>query len=115
MMHSVPKTMTAVLLTGHGGLEKLVYSRDVPVPAPAAGEVLIKVTACGMNNTDVWVREGAYGTEDDPSAVSTWRRHGNTLTFPRIQGTDTVGHIVAVGEGVDRARIGERVMVDFSI
>ncbi|RVQ10929.1 alcohol dehydrogenase catalytic domain-containing protein, partial [Sinorhizobium meliloti] len=115
MMHSVPKTMTAVLLTGHGGLEKLVYSRDVPVPAPAAGEVLIKVTACGMNNTDVWVREGAYGTEDDPSAVSTWRRHGNTLTFPRIQGTDTVGHIVAVGEGVDRARTGERVMVDFSI
>ncbi|RVI09047.1 Zn-dependent oxidoreductase [Sinorhizobium meliloti] len=115
MMHSVPKTMTAVLLTGHGGLEKLVYSRDVPVPAPAAGEVLIKVTACGMNNTDVWVREGAYGTEDDPSAVSTWRRHGNTLTFPRIQGTDTVGHIAAVGEGVDRARIGERVMVDFSI
>ncbi|MDX0999236.1 Zn-dependent oxidoreductase [Sinorhizobium medicae] len=114
-MHSIPKTMPAVRLTGHGGLDKLVYSRDVPVPAPAAGEVLIKVTACGMNNTDVWVREGAYGTEDDPAAVSTWRRQGNTLTFPRIQGTDTVGHIVAVGEGVDKARIGERVMVDFSI
>jgi D-arabinose 1-dehydrogenase-like Zn-dependent alcohol dehydrogenase len=46
--------------------------------------------------------QGAYGTEDDPAAVSTWRRQGNTLTFPRIQGTDTVGHIVGVGEGVDR-------------
>lgn len=114
-MATLPTTMAAVCLTGHGGLDKLVYSRDVPVPVVAPGEVLIRVTACGMNNTDVWVREGAYGTEDDPAAVSTWRRQGNTLTFPRIQGTDTVGHVVAVGEGVDSARIGERIMVDFSI
>lgn len=114
-MSFIPKTMAAVRLVGHGGLDKLVYSREVPVPVPADGEVLIKVTACGMNNTDVWVREGAYGTEDDPQAVSTWRRQGNTLTFPRIQGTDTVGHIVAVGAGVDPLRVGQRVMVDFSI
>jgi NADPH:quinone reductase-like Zn-dependent oxidoreductase len=114
-MSSIPDTMAAVLLTGHGGLDKLVYRQDVPVPKPAAGEVLIRVTACGMNNTDVWVRQGAYGTEDDPAAISTWRRQGNTLTFPRIQGTDTVGHVVAVGAGVDPSRIGERVMVDFSI
>ena len=114
-MISIPDTMAAVLLTGHGGLDKLVFRQDVPVPKPAAGEVLIRVTACGMNNTDVWVRQGAYGTEDDPAAVSTWRRQGNTLTFPRIQGTDTVGHVVAVGAGVDPSRIGERVMVDFSI
>ncbi|MBP1842982.1 NADPH:quinone reductase-like Zn-dependent oxidoreductase [Rhizobium petrolearium] len=114
-MASIPETMAAILLTGHGGLDKLVYRQDVPVPKPVAGEVLIRVTGCGMNNTDVWVRQGAYGTEDDPGAVSTWRRQGNTLTFPRIQGADTVGHIVAVGEGVDPARIGERVTVDFSI
>ncbi len=103
------------MLTGHGGLDKLVYRTDVAVPRPAVGEVLIQVTACGMNNTDVWVRLGAYGTEDDPAAVSTWRRQGNTLTFPRIQGTDTVGKIVAVGDDVPLARIGERIMVDFSI
>jgi alcohol dehydrogenase len=114
-MTTIPKTMAAVRLMGHGGLEKLIYSRDVPVPSVAPREVLIKVSACGMNNTDVWVRDGAYGTEDDPAAVSTWRRQGNTLTFPRIQGTDTVGHIVAVGAGIDKARIGERIMVDFSI
>jgi NADPH:quinone reductase-like Zn-dependent oxidoreductase len=114
-MNAIPKTMAAVQLVGHGGLDKLVYNRQTPVPTPADGEVLIKVTACGMNNTDVWVRQGAYGTEDDPGAVSTWRRQGNTLTFPRIQGTDTVGHIVAVGYGVDPSRIGQRVMVDFSI
>lgn len=114
---TIPATMRAVVLTGHGGPEKLVYRDDVPVPKPAAGEVLIEVTACGMNNTDVWVREGAYGTEADPTAVSSWRGRGDrsTLTFPRIQGTDTVGRIVAVGAGVPAARIGERVMVDFSI
>ncbi len=114
-MASLPKAMAAVLLTGHGGLDKLVYRTDVPVPQPAAGEVLIRVTGCGMNNTDVWVRQGAYGKEDDPGAISTWRRQGNTLTFPRIQGADTVGVVVAVGAGVLAQRIGERVMVDFSI
>lgn len=111
----IPETMRAVQLTGHGGLDKLVYREDVPVPQPAAGEVLIRVSACGMNNTDVWVREGAYGSETDPGAVSTWRRGRSTLEFPRIQGTDTVGAIVAVGDGVPERRIGERVIVDFSL
>ena len=113
-MQSVPATMKAIVLTGHGGLDKLEY-RDVPVPRPGPGEVLIEVHGCGMNNTDVWVREGAYGTDDDPDAVASWRRGKPTLEFPRIQGADTVGVIAAVGDGVDAARIGERVMVDFSI
>ncbi len=111
----LPTTMKAVQLTRHGGLDALSYREDVPVPEPAPGDVLIEVSACGMNNTDVWVREGAYGTETDPASVSTWRRGRSTLTFPRIQGTDTVGRIVAVGSGVDERRIGERVMVDFSL
>lgn len=111
----IPATMAAVQLKGHGGLEQLEYREDVPVPAPGAREVLIRVSACGMNNTDVWVREGAYGSDTDPEAVSTWRRGRSTLEFPRIQGTDTVGEIVAVGDGVDESRIGERVIVDFSL
>ena len=111
---TLPETMKAVVLTGHGGLDKLEY-RDVPVPQPAPGEVLLEVHACGMNNTDVWVREGAYGTDEDPDAVASWRRGKPTLSFPRIQGADTVGKIVAVGANVDPSRIGERVMVDFSI
>lgn len=111
----VPDTMKAVQLVGHGGLDQLKYREDVPVPTPTEGEVLIEVTACGMNNTDVWVREGAYGTETDASSVSTWRRGRSTLTFPRIQGTDTVGRIVDVGPGVDAERVGQRVMVDFSL
>jgi NADPH:quinone reductase-like Zn-dependent oxidoreductase len=109
--------MQAVLLTGHGGLDKLEVRHDVPIPKPGVEEVLIEVSACGMNNTDIWVREGAYGTDDDPSAVASWRRGGleNTLSFPRIQGADTVGRIVDAGEGVARERIGERVMVDLTI
>lgn len=111
----IPDTMQAVQLVGHGGPEMLEVRDDVPVPEPAAGEVLLEVSACGMNNTDVWVREGAYGTETDAGAVSTWRRGRSTLAFPRIQGTDTVGRIVAVGEGVDPGRVGQRVIVDFSL
>lgn len=111
---TIPTTMKAVVLTGHGDLDKLEY-RDCPTPAVGAGEVMIEVHACGMNNTDVWVRQGAYGTDDDPAAVASWRRGKPTLEFPRIQGTDTVGAIAAVGDGVDSACIGERVMVDFSI
>ncbi|MEZ5926227.1 MAG: alcohol dehydrogenase family protein [Hyphomicrobiaceae bacterium] len=114
---SIPKTMQAVLTIGHGGLEKLDVRDDVLVPKPGPGEVLVEVSGCGMNNTDIWVRQGAYGTDDDPNAVASWRRGQleNTLTFPRIQGADTAGRIAAVGAGVDAARIGERVIVDFSI
>jgi NADPH:quinone reductase-like Zn-dependent oxidoreductase len=113
-MKTIPDSMKAVVLTGHGGPDKLEY-RDCPVPSVAADEVLIEVHACGMNNTDVWVREGAYGTDEDPQAVASWRRGKATLEFPRIQGTDSVGEIVAVGASVDNARVGERVIVDFSI
>ncbi|GGF44243.1 hypothetical protein GCM10011611_58320 [Aliidongia dinghuensis] len=57
-----------------------------------------------MNNTDVWVREGAYGTEADPDAVSTWRHQGSTLVFLRIQGTDTVGRVVIPDARFEEAR-----------
>ena len=50
--------MRAVLLTGHGGPEKLEYREDVPIPTPDRGEVLIEVGAAGINNTDIWTREG---------------------------------------------------------
>jgi NADPH:quinone reductase-like Zn-dependent oxidoreductase len=113
-MNQLPDTMKAVVLTGHGDLDMLQYL-DYPVPPVAADEVLIEVHACCMNNTDVWVRQGAYGTDEDPDAVASWRRGKPTLEFPRIQGTDTVGKIVAVGKNIDPARIGERVIVDFSI
>lgn len=120
----IPETMSAMQLTGHGGLEKLVLNDAVPVPRPAAGEVLIEVSACGMNNTDIKVREGAYTVDHDPdsgkeeseSAASISSVDGKTsLRFPRIQGADIAGHIVAVGSDALAHRIGQRVLVDFSI
>jgi NADPH:quinone reductase-like Zn-dependent oxidoreductase len=53
---TLPATMRAVVTTGHGGLEKLDYRTDWPRPDPASGEVLIRVGACGLNNTDVNTR-----------------------------------------------------------
>ncbi len=116
--------MRGVHLTGNGGLDKLVVRNDIPVPAPGPDEVLIEVGACGMNNTDINTRTAWYsktvttatsgggsegfalaGTDD-----STWG--GSGLTFPRIQGADVAGHIVAVGAKVDESMIGERVVVD---
>ncbi len=102
--------MKAVLLTGHGGFEKLAYREDVAEPKPRSGEVLIKVGAAGINNTDIWTREGAYGSADDPNAISGYRRE--PMVFPRIQGGDIAGTIVATGQGVPQNRVGERVLVN---
>ena len=52
--------MTAVLLNGHGGVEQLEFRNDVPVPTPGAGEVLIRVGAAGVNNTDINTRTAWY-------------------------------------------------------
>ncbi|MEM7074581.1 MAG: alcohol dehydrogenase family protein [Pseudomonadota bacterium] len=113
--------MKAMVTMGHGGLDQMVLHKDWPRPAPGAGEVLLRVLACGLNNTDVNTRSGwyskgvseattggAYDTvdQDDP----TWG--GAPLTFPRIQGADVCARIEAVGDGVDPARIGERVITD---
>ncbi|MGB1236478.1 MAG: alcohol dehydrogenase family protein [Planktomarina sp.] len=120
---TIPTTMTGVYLTGHGGIEMLDYRTDIPVPVAGRGEVLINVTASGMNNTDINTRVGWYsksvttatndggaggfdGADDDDAAWS-----GTPLQLPRIQGADICGYIVAVGEDVDPARIGERVIV----
>ena len=118
----IPDKMAAVLLTGHGGVEVLEYRENVPVPVPDASEVLIKVSAAGVNNTDINTRIGWYskkvgaatsegGAEgfDEIDDDATWS--GVPMAFPRIQGADCCGRIAAVGDGVDPARLGERVIV----
>jgi NADPH:quinone reductase-like Zn-dependent oxidoreductase len=110
---SIPKTMKAMLLTGHGGPEKLVLENNWPTPGIAPDEVLVRVGACGINNTDIWVREGAYGVSDDPDAVASFG--DSPLQFPIIQGADIVGVIVDCGTNIDSSRNGQRVMVDFGI
>ncbi|MDN3522767.1 zinc-binding dehydrogenase [Halomonas ramblicola] len=111
----VPATMSAMLLTGHGDVDKLVYRDDVPVPQPGPGEVLVRVTATAKNNTDRKAREGLYPTKDKGDVTSFAMGGEATLTFPRIQGADIAGRVVAVGEGVDAGRIGERGLLDFNL
>ncbi len=119
--YQIPATMAAMVLTGHGDLDKLVWHDDWPTPRPAAGEVLIKVHACGLNNTDVNTRTAWYskGVSDETTGGAfetaqaddaTWG--GAAITFPRIQGADVAGTVVAVGQGVDDAMIGKRVLID---
>jgi NADPH:quinone reductase-like Zn-dependent oxidoreductase len=111
--------MRAVLLTGHGGFDKLVYRDDVPIPQPRDGDVLIRVGAAGVNNTDIntrtaWyspaVTEGTTAEGDAEADTAGWT--GAAQMFPRIQGADACGRIVAVGPGVDPGRIGERVLIE---
>ena len=109
----IPHNMKAMVLTGHGGLDVLKY-QDVPVPEPAAGQVLVQVTATAKNNTDRKAREGLYPTKK--GEVQSFQMGGKpTLVFPRIQGADIAGRVVAVGAGVDESRIGERGLLDFNI
>ena len=121
--HGIPIKMSGVVLVGHGGFEKLEFRTDLSVPQPAKGEVLIRVAAAAVNNTDINTRIGWYsktvkeGTSEGGSSGfvpsddddASWT--GEALAFPRIQGADCCGYIVAVGEGVNAARIGERVIV----
>ena len=57
---NIPKTMHGVHLLGHGGPEMLKYRTDIPVPSPAPDQVLIRVGAAGINNTDINTRIGWY-------------------------------------------------------
>lgn len=112
---ALPDTMAAMLLTGHGDIDKLEYRQDVSVPRPAKGEVLVQVTATAKNNTDRKAREGLYPTKDKGDTTSFQIGGSPTLTFPRIQGADVAGHVVAVGEEVGAERIGQRGLLDFNI
>jgi NADPH:quinone reductase-like Zn-dependent oxidoreductase len=115
-------TMKAVVTTGNGGYEKLIY-RDVPVPVPASGEVLIKVLAAGINNTEINTRLGWYSssvTTSTETAAAAEEREARAkddggwdrpTPFPFIQGTDCCGRVVSVHDEVDLHLIGKRVLV----
>jgi NADPH:quinone reductase-like Zn-dependent oxidoreductase len=117
--------MKAVLWKGYGGFDQLEYREDVPVPVPAGGEVLVRIGAAGVNNTDINTRTGWYsravsegttmagaaaGFDSAGAADSGWT--GAAHRFPRIQGADGCGRIAAVGPGVGQERIGERVLIE---
>lgn len=89
-------TMQAVQILGHGGPEVLEL-REIARPRPAAGEVLVRVTAVSVNHLDLWVRRGMPGFK---------------VAFPRILGCDGTGVIAAHGEGVSAPAVGTAVVLE---
>lgn len=117
----IPATMKAMVLMRHGRLDALEWQEDWPVPSFGASQVLVKVLACGLNNTDVNTRIGWYSksvtdaTNDQVNLEknetdSTWG--GRPLQFPVIQGADICGRVVAVGSHVPPDLTGKRVIAD---
>ncbi|MCA0975756.1 alcohol dehydrogenase family protein [Halomonas denitrificans] len=119
-----PPTMLAVVTLGNGGYDKLSYQR-VATPEPGPGEVLLRVLAAGINNTEINTRLGWYSssvtsdtqassdsTLDDDAGNSDDGGWNGATPFPLIQGTDCCGKVVALGEDVDATElIGRRVLV----
>ena len=87
--------MKAVLLHGYGDVSRLSYE-DAPMPVPAAGEVLVRTIAVSINPIDWKLRRGDL-------------KEMMPLEFPAILGRDLSGEVVALGEGVEGLKVGERV------
>lgn len=96
--------MRAIQVTGYGDVDKLQLV-EIATPEPGDNEVLIQVKACAINNTEIWMREGAYGTD----SKSGWRPEG--VHFPRTPGSDIAGTIVKAGNRVDKSMIGKDVVL----
>ncbi|HEX8431753.1 MAG TPA: alcohol dehydrogenase catalytic domain-containing protein [Longimicrobium sp.] len=77
----------------------MIRIEDVPAPRPGPGELLVRVRAASLNHLDLWVRRGM--------PIQT--------TMPHIGGSDVAGTVEEVGDGVDAARVGERVVVNPSL
>ena len=93
MAKNLPQQMQAIEASGPGGPDVLRIATR-PVPQPAAGEVLIKVAAAGVNGPDMMQRKGLY----PPPAGAT-----------DLLGLEVSGEVVAAGAAVTRWKIGEQV------
>jgi NADPH:quinone reductase-like Zn-dependent oxidoreductase len=119
MTHS---SMKAIVTMGSGGYEKLVY-KDVPTPELGQGEVLVKVLAAGVNNTEINTRLGWYSASVNGSTDETLESNEQLTTsradggwndqtpFPFIQGTDCCGLVVDVAKDVDRNLMDKRILI----
>jgi NADPH:quinone reductase len=93
VMASLPRQMIAIGIKAPGGPEMLV-AEERPMPLPGAGEILVKVAAAGVNRPDVMQRQGRY---PPPKGA------------PDIPGLEIAGEVVALGDGVTRWKIGDKV------
>ncbi|RZJ25074.1 MAG: quinone oxidoreductase, partial [Brevundimonas sp.] len=88
---ALPSTQQAVRFDKHGGAEVLDLV-EVAVPSPGPGEILIRHAAVGLNFIDIYQRTGLY-----------------PLHLPSGLGKEAAGSVEAIGEGVTRFRVGDRV------
>jgi len=93
---TLPSMMQAVAMHRFGGIDTL-HVRSLPVPQPGPDEVLIHLEATGIGTWERGEREGHYAA------------YLGGATFPYVLGWEGVGTIVAVGQGVRRCQVGDRV------
>ena len=113
---NIPEVMSGIQLTRHGGPQTLIWNDQIPVRKPESDEVVVRVKAAGVNNTDINTRIGWYSrdvtksTQDvDPDAQIEDGGWAGALPFPLIQGGDLCGDIVAIGDAVTYLKAGMRV------
>ncbi len=92
---SIPAVMRALQQTSLNGPQDLRMITEVPVPVPGAGEVLIRVTAAGVNFADISQAHGTFGGGPQP---------------PYLAGFEAAGEVVGLGEAVTGVAIGARVI-----
>lgn len=91
--------MQAIPLLQHGAPGRFEL-REVPDPQPAAGEVVVRVGACGVNRLDLWAEEGALPVP---------------IALPRILGSEVAGDVQALGDGVEGWGLGDRAAVQSNL
>ena len=106
----LPLKMSGIILKCHGDYDCLEWRDDLNIPKLSDTDVLVKVGAAAVNNTDLNTRIAWYSKGDVKAKDASWG--GTPLSFPRIQGADVCGKIVAVGSLVDKSRIGDRVIIE---
>src|SRR5690625_7966178 len=87
----LPENMYASVVSEAGGPENFVW-REVPVPTPASGQVLVETAAAGLNFIETYQRSGLY-----------------KVKYPFIPGSEASGTVVAVGEDAAEIAVGGRV------
>lgn len=96
MRRSYNRTMRGYRIAQHGGPEVLGLADDLPLPAVAAGEVRVRVSACALNHLDLWVRNGVPG---------------HRYPLPLVPGSEIAGTVDAVGPGVTAIAPGMPTLV----
>lgn len=94
--------MRAIVITKQGSpvAPNVKMVSDWPEPHPKAGEAVVRAEASALNHLDLWIGQGLPGLN---------------LTYPRIGGSDGAGIVESVGDGVDRAWIGRRVLLNAAV